>query len=93
MLRLGLDLGTNSIGWALLKLDDDNNPSAIVDGGVLIHPDGRNPKDKSSNASTRRLHRGTRRNRDRMLKRRRNLANLLHDLHLLAYETNSCLLR
>ena len=84
MLRLGLDLGTNSIGWALFKCDEDHTPIELVDGGVLIHPDGRNPKDRASNAAKRREKRGPRRNRDRMLRRRRSLAHLLDGLSLLA---------
>ena len=81
--RLGLDLGTNSIGWALYRLDADGEPEALVEGGVLIHPDGRNPRDHSSNAAGRREKRGPRRNRDRMLRRRKRVARLLHGLGLL----------
>ena len=83
MLRLGLDLGTNSIGWALYRLDGDGEPVELVDGGVLIHQDGRNPQSRASNAAERREKRGPRRNRDRMLRRRRRVAHLLHDLDLL----------
>lgn len=82
MLRLGLDLGTNSIGWVLYRLDG-SEPVELVDGGVLIHSDGRNPKNRASNAADRRSKRGPRRNRDRMLRRRRRVARLLHDLGLL----------
>lgn len=83
MLRLGLDLGTNSIGWTLYRLDADGEPVELVDGGVLIHQDGRNPQKRASNAAERREKRGPRRNRDRMLRRRRRVAQLLHDLDLL----------
>ncbi|GHF13943.1 hypothetical protein GCM10017044_05040 [Kordiimonas sediminis] len=79
MHRLGLDVGTNSIGWILI--DTENH--SFVDGGTLIFPDGRNPKDKTSNATKRREKRGPRRNRDRGLRRRRRLDNLLTDLGLL----------
>jgi len=82
MLRLGLDLGTNSIGWVLYRLDG-GEPVELVDGGVLIHSDGRNPKNRASNAADRRSKRGPRRNRDRMLRRRRQVARLLHGLELL----------
>jgi len=41
--------------------------------GVRIFPDGRSPKDGSSNAIARRLARGMRRNRDRFLDRRNRL--------------------
>ena len=85
MLRLGFDLGTNSIGLALYRLDDSEppEPEALIDGGVLIHPDGRNPRDSSSNARGRREKRGPRRNRDRMLRRRRRVARLLRGRGLL----------
>ena len=83
MLRLGLDLGTNSIGWALYRLGDDGDPEELVNGGVLIHSDGRNPQNESSNAKERRDKRGPRRNRDRMLRRRKRVARLLRELRLL----------
>ena len=88
MLRLGLDLGTNSIGWALYRLEDGEpdkpgEPVELIDGGVLIHQDGRNPQSRASNAAVRREKRGPRRNRDRMLRRRRRVAHLLHNLDLL----------
>lgn len=82
MLRLGLDLGTNSIGWALYRLDEAGEPQGLIDGGVLIHSDGRNPQNRSSNASERREKRGPRRNRDRMLRRRRRVATMLRGLDL-----------
>ena len=75
--RLGLDMGTNSIGWAAVKLNDDGEPCGILDMGVRIFPDGRNPTDKTSNAVNRRLARGQRRRRDRYLKRREDLINAL----------------
>lgn len=70
--RIGLDLGTNSIGWALLELSD-NKPSKIIKTGVRIFPDGRNPKDKTSLAVKRRLARQQRRMHDRFLKRQKRL--------------------
>ena len=85
LLRLGLDLGTNSIGWALYRLDDGETPEPVelIAGGVLIHQDGRNPQSRASNAAARREKRGPRRNRDRMLRRRRRVAHLLDALDLL----------
>ncbi len=83
MLRLGLDLGTNSIGWALYQLDTDGEPEELVDGGVLIHSDGRNPQNRASNAAERREKRGQRRNRDRTLRRRKRVAGQLHEVGLL----------
>jgi CRISPR-associated endonuclease Csn1 len=75
--RLGLDIGANSIGWCALELDDGGNPSHVLDTGVRIYPDGRNPKDGSSLAAGRRLPRAMRRNRDRYLRRRRKLLSAL----------------
>ena len=78
--RLGLDMGTNSIGWAAIKLDEQEKPCGILDLGVRIFPDGRsNPKDSTSasNAVQRRLALGGRRNRDRYLRRRSKLLNAL----------------
>ncbi|WP_419845424.1 type II CRISPR RNA-guided endonuclease Cas9 [Candidatus Poriferisocius sp.] len=85
MLRLGLDLGTNSIGWVLYRLDGSNppHPVELVNGGVLIHSDGRNPKNRESNAAERRSKRGPRRNRDRMLRRQRIVVRLLREYGLL----------
>ena len=81
--RLGLDLGTNSIGWAAVRLDDDREPCGILDMGVRIFPDGRNPTDKTSNAVDRRVARGQRRRRDRYLKRRGELMDSLVELGLM----------
>lgn len=78
--RLGLDLGTNSIGWAMLRLNSQNEPCAVIKAGVRIFSDGRNPKDGSSLAVTRRLARSMRRRRDRLLKRKTRLLRLLTDL-------------
>lgn len=74
--RLALDLGSTSLGWALIRLKA-NQPSAIIKAGVRIFPDGRNPKDGSSLAVTRRDARAMRRRRDRLLKRKTRLINAL----------------
>ena len=34
--RLGLDLGTNSIGWCMLRLNSDNEPTAVIKSGVRV---------------------------------------------------------
>ncbi len=81
--RLGLDVGTNSIGWAATRLDGDGKPCGILDMGVRIFPDGRKATNKTSNAVDRRLARGQRRRRDRYLKRRGNLLRTLVDYGLM----------
>ncbi len=71
--RLALDLGSNSLGWALIRLNADQQTSAIIKAGVRIFPDGRNPKDGSSLAVSRRHARAIRRNRARKRKRKQHL--------------------
>ena len=74
--RLALDLGSTSLGWAILRLaptgdtDYKLKPTAIIRAGVRIFSDGRNPKDGSSLAVTRRAARAMRRRRDRLLRRK-----------------------
>lgn len=96
--RLGLDVGSNSIGWAVVELVQNDNgsafiPSSLVDMGVRIFPDGREPagtdkktgmpKVGESLAVTRRMARGMRRNRDRRLQRIRAFADKLVDFGLI----------
>ena len=70
--RLGLDLGTNSIGWCALELKD-GMPSGIIDMGVRVFHDGREPKTGESLAVQRRLARGVRRRRDRHNRQKRKV--------------------
>ena len=78
--RLALDLGSTSLGWAILRLGSDGAPCAMVKAGVRIFPDGRNPKDGSSLAVTRRAARAMRRRRDRLLKRKARVMQALIEL-------------
>lgn len=75
--RLALDLGSTSLGWSILRLNEQNNPTAIIRSGVRIFSDGRNPKDGSSLAVSRRQARAMRRRRDRLLKRKQRMMALL----------------
>ncbi len=75
--RLALDLGSTSLGWAMLRLDKNNQPCAVIKAGVRIFSDGRNPKDGSSLAVTRREARAMRRRRDRLLKRKARMMRTL----------------
>lgn len=77
--RLALDLGSTSLGWAMIRLNQDAAPApiAVIKAGVRIFSDGRNPKDGSSLAVTRREARAMRRRRDRLLKRK---ARMTHGL-------------
>lgn len=75
--RLGLDAGSNSLGWFIVWLDGKGEAVGLGPGNVRIFPDGRDPQSKTSNAVDRRLARGARRRRDRYLKRRADLMSLL----------------
>lgn len=75
--RLGLDIGSNSIGWCLLRLDAENKPHAIIRMGVRIFSDGRDPQNGTSLAVTRREKRQMRRRRDRLLQRKQHMLSAL----------------
>lgn len=75
--RLGLDLGTNSIGWSVYSLDENNKPENLENLGVRIFTDGRNPKSKEPLAVERRNARETRRIIHRRKLRRRATFRLL----------------
>jgi len=63
---IGLDLGTTSVGWAVINKDE----SRIEDLGVRLFESAENPKDGHSLAEPRRLARGARR---RLARRRSRL--------------------
>lgn len=86
--RLALDIGTNSLGWAMIRLNAENQPCAIIKAGVRIFSDGRNPKDGSSLATTRRNARAMRRRRDRKIKRKHRLLTALVHLAFLPDSKN-----
>jgi CRISPR-associated endonuclease Csn1 len=86
--RLALDIGTNSIGWCVLRLgasESSPKPIAVIRAGVRIFPDGREPargkgEVGTSLAATRRQARAMRRRRDRLLKRKARLQAALISL-------------
>ena len=69
--RLGLDVGTNSLGWSVLELDDKGEPCRIENAGSRIFSDGRDAKTKATLAATRRDVRSARRRRDRFKQRQK----------------------
>ena len=88
--RLGLDMGTNSIGWAAVRIDEKDNPVGMLGMGVRIFPDGRkDEQSKQSNAVDRRVARGQRRRRDRYLQRRRDLMQALIEYGLMPSDSMS----
>ncbi|MCT8972921.1 type II CRISPR RNA-guided endonuclease Cas9 [Microbaculum marinisediminis] len=89
--RLGLDLGTNSIGWCALRLDAGGKPCGVLDAGVrILTPNeeaGRDPQSKASLAGDRRAARAMRRRRDRFLRRQKRLMRTLVDAGLMPADT------
>lgn len=88
--RLGLDLGTNSIGWWAFRVTKKDGRWRIVeslDGGARIFSDGREPAKAGrvgdSLAVGRRMARGMRRNRDHGRNRIKALVDDLVKLKLL----------
>ena len=84
--RLGLDMGTNSIGWAAVRLDEEDEPCGTLGIGSRVFTDGRQARGSGegpSNAARRREARGQRRRRDRYLRRRTDLTSALVEYGLL----------
>ncbi|NQV59024.1 MAG: type II CRISPR RNA-guided endonuclease Cas9 [Alphaproteobacteria bacterium] len=81
-MRLGLDIGTNSIGWWLYATEN-GAISGVIDGGSRIFSDGRDPKSKASLAVDRRVARAQRRRRDRYLRRKAALMKRMAEVGLM----------
>ena len=75
--RLGLDVGTNSLGWSVLQLDANSEPCAVMAAGSRIFAEGREAKTKATLAATRRAARSARRRRDRFKQRQKFLLSEL----------------
>lgn len=78
--RLGIDLGTASIGTALVELDGPQEhpyPTNILHMGVRIFDDGRDPKTKVPLGVARRMAKQNRKMLDRYLRRRKRLIDAL----------------
>ncbi|MBX2984501.1 MAG: type II CRISPR RNA-guided endonuclease Cas9 [Bacteroidia bacterium] len=85
---LGLDLGTNSIGWALIERDFDNKEGKILGMGSRIIPMGQElSKFEQGQAQTknanRRIARGMRKLNKRYKQRRNKLIYVLQQLEML----------
>lgn len=85
---LGLDLGTNSIGWAVVNADDNGNPQSIEGMGSRIIPMGSDKIDYEKGATItknaeRREKRSARRMGKRYKMRRNKLLYILDKLGML----------
>jgi len=94
---LGLDLGTNSIGWAVISTDDNDKPAKIQELGSRIIPmdaaalsDFAKGNSKSQTAERTRL-RGVRRLRGRHLLRRERLHRVLNMMGFLPEHYAKCI--
>lgn len=79
---LGLDIGANSIGWALI----DNEQKRLIDAGVRVFPEGVDnfdTKKEKSKSENRRVARGMRRQIARRARRKYNLRQALVAVGLL----------
>jgi CRISPR-associated endonuclease Csn1 len=85
-LLFAFDIGTNSIGWCVLGLDEHGDPDRIVDMGTRIYSDGREPKSKASLAVARREARAASRMRDRYKRRRTATLRTLIEFGLMPAE-------
>ncbi len=68
--RFSFGLGTNSIGWAVYQLNQANQVTDLIDAGVRIFSDSRDPKSGAPLAKNRRGPRSMRRRHDRYIQRR-----------------------
>ena len=89
--RFGLDLGTNSIGWSVFSLDDDNEILKLEDMGVRIFSDGRDPKTKEPLAVARRSARAQRKLIYRRKLRRKQAFRLLQSQGLFPATKEECM--
>lgn len=89
--RLALDLGTASIGWSALKLDEEGEVEDLLDIGVRIFPDGRQAKSGEPLAVERRAARSTRKIIYRRKLRRKAAFRLLQKQGLFPETKEECL--
>lgn len=82
-LVFGFDLGTNSIGWAVMHEDTDGNPRSLVDIGSRIFLKAVEDKTPTPKNLKRRMARLARRVIQRRARRRSRLQNYLISLGLL----------
>lgn len=94
---LGLDLGTTSIGWALVnEKENDNEQSSIIKLGVRVNPlttDEQKNFDEGKPITTnadRTVKRGMRRNLQRYKLRRDTLLSVLKEQGFISDETSLC---
>ena len=80
---LGLDLGISSVGWAVVEIDEKENPLRLIDVGVRTFERAEVPKTGESLAISRRLARSARRVTQRRVARLKKAKRLLKSENIL----------
>lgn len=80
---LGLDLGIVSVGWAVVEIDEKENPLRLIDVGVRTFERAEVPKTGESLALSRRLARSARRLTQRRVARLKKAKRLLKSENIL----------
>lgn len=80
---LGLDLGIASVGWAVVEIDEKENPLRLIDVGVRTFERAEVPKTGESLALSRRLARSSRRLTQRRVARLKKAKRLLKSENIL----------
>ena len=83
---IGLDIGITSVGWAVVALDQEENPCGIVEMGSRIFDRAEQPKTGESLAAPRREARSARRRLRRHRHRNERIRNLLIKNHVITQE-------
>lgn len=83
---IGLDIGITSIGYAVMLLDDNDQPCRIMKMGSRIFEAAENPKDGSSLAAPRRENRGMRRRLRRKRFRKERIKSLIEQSGIMRVE-------
>ena len=83
---IGLDIGITSIGYAVMLLDDNDQPCRIMKMGSRIFDAAENPKDGSSLAASRRENRGMRRRLRRKRFRKERIKSLIEQNGIMSVE-------
>ncbi|MBD5423083.1 MAG: type II CRISPR RNA-guided endonuclease Cas9 [Mycoplasma sp.] len=84
-IAIGFDLGTTSVGWSVIKIDDKNPNERlkILDMGVRLFDD---PASSDNNNESRRVARGRRRRINRLKVRKHDLYKLLKKFNIVKDE-------
>jgi CRISPR/Cas system Type II protein with McrA/HNH and RuvC-like nuclease domain len=86
---LGLDLGTNSIGWALIEVNEQGEFLRLIDCGVRIFPKGVNVDQQNKESSKNKIRRDARRARRNNFRYKKRRQKLLRELSKIGIKPDS----